>query len=122
MIYKENMNSDILIQFLEQLIKYQENKVFLILDNLRVHHGKIVKKWVTEHIEKIELFYLPSYSPERNPDEYLNCDLKYALSDKPAPKTQGKMKENLENHMNMLRNDSTRAAKYFKHESIKYAA
>ncbi|PCI06969.1 MAG: IS630 family transposase [Flavobacteriaceae bacterium] len=122
MIYKENMNSDVLIQFLEQLIKSQENKVFLILDNLRVHHSKIVKKWVAEHSEKIVLFYLPSYSPDRNPDEYLNCDLKYGLSDKPAPKTQEKMKENLENHMNMLQNNSPRVAKYFKHESIKYAA
>jgi hypothetical protein len=77
---------------------------------------------VTEHIEKIELFYLPSYSTERNPDEYQNCDLKYGLSAKPAPKTQDEMKENLENHMNMLRNDSARLAKYFKPESIKYAA
>lgn len=122
MIYKENMNADVLIQFLEQLIKSQENKVFLILDNLRVHHSKVVKKWVEEHIEKIELFYLPSYSPERNPDEYLNCDLKYGLSDKPAPKTQEKLKENLENHMNMIQKNSHRVAKYFKHKSIKYAA
>jgi len=122
MIYKENMNSDVFIQFLEQLVKSQETKVFLILDNLRVHHSKVVKKWVEENGETIELFYLPSYSPERNPDEYLNCDLKYGLSDKPAPKTQEKMEENLENHMKMLQNDSERVAKYFKHESIKYAA
>ena len=45
MIYKENMNSDVLIKFLEQLLKSQKSKVFLILDNLRVHHSKIVKKW-----------------------------------------------------------------------------
>lgn len=122
MIYKENMNSDVLIKFLEQLIKSQEKKVFLILDNLRVHHSKIIKKWVEEHFETIELFYLPSYSPERNPDEYLNCDLKYGLSDKPAPKSQEKMKENLENHMKMLQNDNERVANYFKHESINYAA
>jgi len=87
MIYKENMNSDVLIKFLEQLIKCQDNKVFLILDNLRVHHRKIVKKWEEEHKTEIELFYLPSYSPDRNPDEYLNCDLKYGLSEKPALKT-----------------------------------
>lgn len=122
MIYKENMNADVLILFLEQLIKAQENKTYLILDNLRVHHSKIVKKWVEEHAEKIKLFYLPSYSPDRNPDEYLNCDLKYALSDKKAPKTQEKMKENLEKHMKILQNDTHRVAKYFKHESIKYAA
>lgn len=122
MIYKENMNADVFILFLEQLIKSQENKIFLILDNLRVHHSKIVKQWVENYTEKIELFYLPSYSPERNPDEYLNCDLKYGLSDKPAPKTQEKLKENLEDHMNMLQNNSDRVAKYFNHESIKYAA
>ena len=60
MIYKENMNTDVLIRFLEQLIKYQDNKVFLILDNLRVHQSKIIKKWEEEHEAEIELFYLPS--------------------------------------------------------------
>ena len=124
MIYKENMNTDVLIKFLEQLVKYQDNKVFLILDNLRVHHSKIVKKWEEEHKAEIELFYLPSYSPDRNPDEYLNCDLKYGLSDKPAPKTVEKLKENLESHshMNMLQENSDRVVKYFNHPSIKYAA
>jgi transposase len=122
MIYKENMNADVFIKFMEQLIKCQDNKVFLILDNLRVHHSKIVKKWEEEHNTEIELFYLPSYSPDRNPDEYLNCDLKYGLSEKPAPKTPGKLKENLENHMNMLQQNNERVAKYFHHPSIKYAA
>jgi len=122
MIYKENMNADVLIRFLEQLIKNQDNKIYLILDNLRVHHSKIVKKWEEEHKDKIELFYLPSYSPDRNPDEYLNCDLKYGLSEKSAPKTVEKLKENLENHMNMLQNNNQRVAKYFNHPSIKYAA
>jgi len=56
MIYKENMNADVLIIFLEQLIKSQDNKIYLILDNLRVHHSKIVKKWEEEHKNEIELF------------------------------------------------------------------
>jgi transposase len=122
MIYKENMNAAIFITFLEQLVKSQDNKVFLIVDNLRVHHSKIVKAWVEDNSKKIEVFYLPSYSPERNPDEYLNCDLKYGLSDTPAPKTQEQLKENLENHMNRIQKDHTRVVKYFNHKSIKYAA
>jgi transposase len=122
MIYKENMNAEVFIRFLNQLIKSQNNKVFLILDNLRVHHSKIVKKWGEENLEKIELFYLPSYSPDRNPDEYLNCDLKYGLSEKPAPKTVEKLKENLENHMDMLKGNKQRVKSYFKHRNINYAA
>lgn len=122
MIYSENMNSDKFIEFLKQLIKNSDQKIFLILDNLRVHHSHIVKDWITENKEKIEHFFLPAYSPEKNPDEYLNCDLKQGLSSKPAPKNQEKLKENLENHMNMLVENPTRVQKYFNHKDIQYAA
>jgi transposase len=122
MIYSENMKSDILITFMEQLIKSSPKKVYLILDNLRVHHSKIVKDWLVINSSKIKVFYLPAYSPDRNPDEYLNCDLKQGLSNKPSPKNQESLKENLENHMNMLCDNPARIVKYFKHELIKYAA
>lgn len=122
MIYSENMNSDKFIEFLNQLIKNNSQKIFLVLDNLRVHHSHIVKNWVKENTEKIELFFLPAYSPERNPDEYLNCDLKQGLSAKPAPKNQEKLKMNLENHMQMLVQNPERVKKYFKHKDIQYAA
>lgn len=122
MIYSENMNSDRLILFLTQLTKDSPKKIFLILDNLRVHHSNIVKDWVKENQEKIELFFLPAYSPEKNPDEYLNCDLKQGLSNKPAPKNQEKLKENLENHMQMLMQNPDRVQKYFNHKEIQYAA
>jgi transposase len=122
MIYSGSMNADRFIEFMSKLIKNKEQKVFLILDNLRVHHGKIVKEWVEENKEKIELFFLPSYSPEKNPDEYLNCDLKYGMSEKPAPKNQKQLMQNVEDHMNMLTQNSERVIKYFHHKDIKYAA
>lgn len=61
MIYSENMNSDKFIKFLKQLTKNKAQKIFLILDNLRVHHSYIVQDWVKENKEKIELFFLPAY-------------------------------------------------------------
>lgn len=122
MIYSENMNSDKFIEFLKQLTKKNEQKIFLIIDNLRVHHSYLVQDWIKENKEKIELFFLPAYSPEKNPDEYLNCDLKQGLSSKPAPKNQEKLKENLENHMLMLVQNPKRVQKYFNHKDIKYAA
>lgn len=75
-VFDGTMNADILIDFMKRLIKDAKRKVFLILDNLRVHHAKVVKAWLAEHKDEIEVFYLPSYSPELNPDEYMNCDLK----------------------------------------------
>ena len=53
--------------------------MFLILDNLKVHHSNMVKDWLKEHEKQIEVFHLPAYSPELNPDEYLNCDLKVGV-------------------------------------------
>ena len=122
MVYSGTMNADRLIEFLEQLIKNKLKKVFLILDNLRVHHSKIVKAWVEVNKSKIEIFHLPSYSPEKNPDEYLNCDLKYGLSIKPSPRNEEQLKGNVEEHMSMLQANQNRVKKYFEHEDIRYAA
>ena len=122
MIYSGSMNTDMLIKFLKQFVKGKKRKMYLILDNLRVHHSKLVKKWVEENSSKIAIFHLPAYSPEKNPDEYLNCDLKYGLSEKPSPKNQDQLKTNVENHMIMLQENQTRVKKYFNHTDIKYAA
>jgi len=122
MTYKGTMNSDMLIKFLIRLTKDKNKKIYLILDNLKVHHSKLVKQWEEKNIAKIALFFLPSYSPEINPDEYLNCDLKYGLSQKAMPKNDEQLKKNVQSHMKLLQRKPDRVIKYFKHESIKYAA
>lgn len=122
MVYKGGMNAQVLIKFMKRLVKGSRQKIFLILDNLRVHHSKLVKEWVEANSSRIELFFLPSYSPDLNPDEYLNCDLKYALSEKSAPRNQQVLKKNITSHMRKLQKSPTRVKKYFNHKSIKYAA
>lgn len=122
MTYKGTMNSAMLIKFLNRLTKGKKEKIYLILDNLKVHHSKPVKLWLEKNISKISLFFLPSYSPERNPDEYLNCDLKYGLSQKVMPKNDEQLKKNVQSHMKLLQRKPDRVMKYFRHESIKYAA
>ena len=59
MIVEDAFNSDKLVEFLEALIKDAGKKIFLILDNLRVHHSKPVKAWLEKHKEEIEMFYYP---------------------------------------------------------------
>jgi hypothetical protein len=122
MIYKKTMNAQLFIKFLERLIKDAGRKIYLILDNLRVHHSKIVKSWVEEHKDQIELFFLPSYSPELNPDEYLNCDLKAGVHSGVPARTKGKLKSKALSHLRMLQKKPGRVVKYFKHPKIAYAA
>jgi transposase len=122
MVYEQNMDADLFVTFLERLIESSEKKIFLILDNLRVHHSKIVKAWAEEHQSQIELFYLPAYSPDLNPDEYLNNDFKRNVNKEHIPVNKKELAANTENFMSMLCDNPERVANYFKHEKIAYAA
>lgn len=122
MIIDEAFNSDKLIEFLEALIKDAGKKVFLILDNLRVHHSKPVKAWAAERQDKIELFYLPSYSPELNPEERLNADLKHAMGTKAPARTKAKLKTAATEYMTKLEQSPARVMSFFQDPRVKYAA
>lgn len=122
MVYKNKMNSQTMIQFMERLIKGADKKIFLIVDNLKVHHSYIVKDWLKEHENQIELFFLPSYSPELNPDEYLNCDLKGGVHSGVPARTKNELKRKAISHLRKLQKLPGRVMKYFKHPKIAYAA
>ena len=122
MIYRNSFNGAVFINFLRRLTKDAGRKVILIVDNLRVHHCAPVKAWVAEHSDLIELVFLPSYSPERNPDEYLNGDLKASLGRKPSPRNQQTLENNLKSHMRMLSKSPARVAAYFQAQHVRYAA
>lgn len=122
MIVEDAFNSDKLIEFLEALIKDAKKKVFLILDNLRVHHSKPVKAWLSDHAAQIEVFYLPSYSPQLNPDERLNADLKQALGSRVQVRTKDKLRAATERYMHMLASNPERVRSFFQDPIVKYAA
>lgn len=122
MFYKNKMNSQTLIKFMERLVKDSDRKIFLILDNLKVHHSHIVMNWLKEHAGKIEVFFLPSYSPELNPDEYLNCDLKAGVHSNVPARTKSQLKHKAMSHLRKLQKMPDRIRKYFKHPKIAYGA
>ena len=120
-IFDGALNTTILIDFLRRLIKGQTKKVFLILDNLRVHHAKPVKAWLAEHADAIEVFYLPSYSPELNPDECLNADLKEGVTKRAPARSKKALKKAAVGHLRKLQKSPARVKSYFEHEPIRYA-
>jgi hypothetical protein len=122
MIIDDAFDAEKLIEFLAALIKDAGKKVFLILDNLRVHHSKIVKAWVSERQDQIELFYLPSYSPQLNPEERLNADLKQEMGKHVPVRTKAKLRDATSAHMRMLEQNPARVMSYFQDRRVKYAA
>jgi len=103
MMFGANMNQQRLIEFMRRLIANVSHKIFLILDNLRVHHGKKVQAWLEKHKDHIEVFYLPPYSPEINPDEYFNHALKLDVHSGVSPRTEKDIRHNLDSRKTMTR-------------------
>ncbi|MDR3362831.1 MAG: transposase [Desulfovibrio sp.] len=77
-LYKDNMNAEKLIDFMRRLVKDTKQKVFLILDNLRVHHSKKVRSWLEKHKAEIEVFYL-QYAPARRSERKEHAPAGFAV-------------------------------------------
>lgn len=109
--------------FMQRLVQDNEgHKVFLVLDNLRAHHAKKVTEWIQAHEHEIEVFYLPPYAPQSNPDEYLNRDFKTQLRSADRCRTSDGLLEKAAAFMQFLVNSPERVRSYFQHDSVGYAA
>ena len=122
MTYHDKMNAKILMKFMRRLIKNKKNKIFVILDNLRVHHCKVFKKWLKTKEAKIEVFYLPSYTPELNPDEMLNRDLKTNFYYGYTSQNKDSFRKKVILFLRSLQRNPKRVISYFKNDLLKYAA
>jgi len=121
-IFSGALNAKILLDFLKRLTRQRDRKLFLILDNLRVHHSKPVKQWLAENADKIEVFYLPSYSPELNPDELLNSDLKQRVTTAAPARTKRALTRTAERSLRSIQKQPQRIQSYFQHKDVNYAA
>ena len=122
MFFDGSFNSNVFIEFMKRLIKGANKKVFLIVDNLRVHHSKVIKDWVAKRHNEIELFYLPPYCPDLNPDEYLNNAFKQNANKKKIPKNQSDLEKNTRGYMRSLQKRPDNIKGFFNHERTKYAS
>ena len=122
MLYEGTLDSARLLEFLRRLCKDAKRKIFLILDNLRVHHSVKVRRWVEAHADRLEVFHLPSYSPELNPDEYMNQDLKRHVHQRGMPRTPQEAVGNVRSFLRTVQHDAAHVRAYFGAEPVRYAA
>jgi transposase len=122
MILDGTFNGGVFLEFLAQLIKYKQQKIFLVVDGHSAHKTKIVNAWLEENSSRIEIFFLPPYSPELNAQEYVNQDLKTNVIGKKRPINKAQMRNNVEVFMNNRKNDRRQVQKYFHVSHVQYAA
>lgn len=122
MTYTQTMTAALFVVFLGRLLRSTTGKIFLIVDRLRAHRTPAVQAWVAAHGERLEVFYLPRYAPELNPDEYLNNDVKGQVNEAGLPHDKGEVRSRLQGFMRRLLHLPQHVMNYFCHPSVQYAA
>jgi transposase len=122
MVFDGKFNADVCITFLKRLIKDAKRKIFLILDGHPVHKSKKVKSWITANAAKIRLYVLPAYSPELNPDELLNQDVKTNAVRKKRAANKNELKRNLIGYLRSRQKRPSLVRRYFQAKHVRYAA
>lgn len=121
MVFKKRFSADVFIDFLRRLVRQSTRKVFLIVDRHPVHRSAKAKKWLRKHDKSIALFFLPPYSPELNPDEVLNQDVKSNAVGRRRPHDQKQMLASVRGYLRGRQRRPHLVRKYFDEEHVRYA-
>ncbi|MET4661688.1 transposase [Streptomyces sp. PvP037] len=79
MVFTETFDAKVMCRFLDRLIGHFRPQIHLVVDGRSAHRSHVVRTWLADHADRIELHFLPPYSPELNLDEVVNADLKRSL-------------------------------------------
>ena len=121
-VFKDKFAAAVLIDFLHRLIRQSNGqKLILILDGHPVHRAKKVRDWVAAHAEQIELQFLPGYSPELNPTELLNQDVKTNALGRRRPRSQDELIGETRSYLRSTQRRPQRVMRYFEGEHVSYA-
>ena len=125
MVFSCRFNADVFIRFLGRLLKATDGrKIILIIDSHPAHKAAKVARWIDakrERRAKLELCFMPGYSPELNPDEMLNQDTKQAMR-RQRPRDQSQMMANTRSHLRRRQNQPEVVRNFFKEDHVRYAA
>jgi transposase len=122
MTYEGSMDGALFKVFLGRLLRSATRKIILIVDRLKAHEKGTVAEWVEAHKDRIELISMPARTPELNPDEYLNNDLKGNVNEAGLPANEGELRSRMQRFMRRLLDAPEHVMNYFLHPSVQYAA
>ncbi|TRZ51903.1 IS630 family transposase [bacterium] len=121
MIIDGRFNSKVFETFLKRMIKYSKQKIFFITDGHPAHKTIKINEWLAKNKSRIEIFFLPPYSPELNPQEYVNQDVKTNIIGKKRPINKEQMRKNVLCFMKKRKKDVEQVQKYFHEKHVRYA-
>jgi len=122
MVFKQRFIAAVFIEFLTRLLRQAKGqKIILILDGHPVHRSARVRRWVEAHAKQIELEFLPGYSPELNPTELLNQDVKSNALGRRRPRSQKELIDDTRSYLRSTQRQPRLVARYFEGKHVSYA-
>lgn len=122
-VFDEKLTGPVFLDFLKRLVKDNRGrKIMLILDGHPAHRARLVRDWVAANAELIELHFLPGYSPELNPAECLNQDVKTNALGKQRPRDVNQLKNGVRRFLRSRQRRPAKVARYFHERHVRYAA
>ena len=122
MVFQKKFETDVFLEFLRRLVRQSKHKAFLIVDGHPVHRSNKVKTWVEKNSHDIRLFFLPGYSPELNPDEMLNQDVKSNAVGRRRARNQQELISNVRGYLRRRQRQPHIVRHYFQEKHVRYAA
>lgn len=123
MVFRQGFTGPVFLRFLKRLLRLRRGrKLFLILDQHPVHKARAVHTWLARQKSRIEFFYLPGYSPELNPDELLNQDVKTNAVGRRRARDAAELLVNIRGYLRSTQRQPHVVRSYFRGRHVRYAA
>lgn len=122
MVFKQRFTSRVFIEFMRRLVRGAGRKLYLIVDGHPVHQSAAAAQWVAAHPAKIRLIFLPGYSPELNPDEFLNNDVKANAVGRRRAASRQAMIADVRGYLHSTQKQPHVVRRFFHAPSVQYAS
>lgn len=123
MVFKHRFTIAVLLKFLRRLLRQNRGrKICLILDGHPVHLAKATLRWFKHHRAALRVYFLPGYSPELNPDEYLNQDVKANAVGRTRPLDRTELVGNVRAYLRSTQAHPSLVKRYFQESHVRYAS
>ena len=122
MVFRKRFTAPLFIEFLRRLLRSSKRKIHLILDRHPVHKSAKVRRWLQGQQEQLAVHFLPSYSPQLNPDEMLNNDVKSNAVGRRRPADGEERMTDVREYLRSTQRQPEIVCSYFNAKHVQYAA
>lgn len=122
MVFEEDFRAKVFLRFLKRLLRHVKGRIVLIVDRHPAHRAAAVTRWLKANADRIRMYFLPGYSPELNPDEMLNQDVKTNALGRQRPWTLFEMMDGVRGYLRATQRQPELVKRYFRESHVQYAA